>query len=114
MPQQAKITIPQHFSGGASRLIFNYISNHIFRKVVLHDHYIPNNRFFTKRKVSSIDVKSTCSNSPGPLQARGLKGATGGVASNFLHRLHFLMQFLSSRAIPGHQNHSCMRDRELL
>ena len=48
-PEQAKITIPQHFSSGASHLIFNNISNNIFRKVVLHDHYISNNWFLVKR-----------------------------------------------------------------
>ena len=47
--EQAKITIPQCFSGSASRLIFNNISNNIFGKVVLHDHHIPNNGFLTKR-----------------------------------------------------------------
>ena len=31
--------------------------------------------------VSSIEVKSTCNNSPGPLQIKGFIGATGGAAS---------------------------------
>ena len=47
--EQAKITIPQHFSSSASHLIFNNISNDTFGKVVLHDHHIPNNWFLTKR-----------------------------------------------------------------
>ena len=48
--EQAKITIPQHFSSSTSRLIFNNISNDIFGKVVLHDHHISNNWFLAKRK----------------------------------------------------------------
>ena len=34
--------------------------------------------------VSSIEVKSTCNNSPGPLQVKGFIGTTGGAASYFL------------------------------
>ena len=40
--------------------------------------------------VSSMDVKSTCNNSPGPLQVRGFIGTTGGPVSYFLQRLHSL------------------------
>ena len=61
--------------------------------------------------VSSMDVKSTWSNSPGPLQVKGFSGVIGGAASNLLQQPHFLMRFLRSWAIPGHQNHSCMRIR---
>ena len=30
-----------------------------------------------------MDVKSTCNNSPGPLQVKGFSGAIGGAASNY-------------------------------
>ena len=62
--------------------------------------------------VSSIEVKSTCSNSPGPLQVRGCMGAIGGAASNLRQWPHFLMRLRRSRAIPGHQNRSCIREVE--
>ena len=62
--------------------------------------------------VSSMDVKSTCNSSPGLLQVRGFIGTTGGAASYFLQRLHFLMWFLRSRVIPGHQKRSCIRAME--
>ena len=47
--------------------------------------------------VSSIEVKSTCSNSPSPLQVRGCMGAIGGAASNLWQRPHFLMRLQRSR-----------------
>ena len=62
--------------------------------------------------VSSIEVKSTCSNSPGPLQVRGCMGAIGGAASNLRQRPHFLIRLRRSRAMPGHQNRSCIREAD--
>ena len=49
--------------------------------------------------VSSIEVKSTCSNSPGPLQVRGCMGAIGGAASNLRQRPHFPDTITE---VPGH------------
>ena len=48
-PEQAKISISQHFSGCVSHLILDHIGDHILRKVVLHHHYVSNNRFLAKR-----------------------------------------------------------------
>ena len=47
-----------------------------------------------------MDVKSTCNNSPGPLHVRGLNGATGGAASNFLAMTTF------SDAVPEVASHA--------
>ena len=110
--KQPKIPIPQSLGGSTCSLIFNNISDDDLEKWSCITITFLITGSCQRGTVSSMDVKSTCNNSPGPLQVKGFSGAIGGAASNFLQRPHFLMWFLRSWAIPGHQNHSCMRDKE--
>ena len=64
------------------------------------------------RDVSSIEVKSTCSNSPGPLQVKAAWAQFGGAASNLRQWPHFLMRlrrsgpFLATRIAPASERRS--------
>ena len=110
--EQPEISVSQSHGSCTSGLILHHICNDILREVVLQDQHITYDRLLFQGTVSSIEVKSTCSNSPGPLQVRGCMGAIGGAASNLRQRPHFLMRLRRSRAIPGHQNRSCIREAE--
>ena len=62
--------------------------------------------------VSSIVVKSMWRSSPGPLHGSFCSLAMGGAPSYFLQRAQFFTLLVISLVIPGHQNCSCMRERE--
>ena len=91
----------QRHGSRTSCLILHHIGNDILREVVLQDKHITYDRLLFQGTVSSIEVKSTCSSSPGPLQVKGCIGAIGGAASNLRQRPHFLMRLRRSRAIPA-------------
>ena len=76
--KQPEIPISQSLGGSTCSLIFHHIHYNIFGEVI----QITGSSL--RGTVSSIEVKSTCNNSTGPLQVKGFIGATGGAASCFL------------------------------
>ena len=102
----------QSHGSRTSGLILHHICDDILREVVLQTNTLRMTGSSFRGTVSSIEVKSTCSNSPGPLQVRGCMGAIGGAASNLRQRPHFLIRLRRSRAMPGHQNRSCIREAD--
>ena len=107
--EQPEIPISQSLSGSMCSLIFHHICYNIFGEVIFKTSTFWITGSSLRGTVSSIEVKSTCNNSPGPLQVKGFIGTTGGAASYFLQGPHFLMRFLRSQVMLGHQKHSCMR-----
>ena len=61
--------------------------------------------------VVSMLVKSTCGRSRGAVATTGHKGALGLLPSYWRQCLQALITCLISLAIPGHQKHSCNRER---
>ena len=110
--EKPKIPNPQSLGGGTCSLVFDHICHDNLEKWSCKTSTLQMTGSSLRGTVSSMDIKSTCNSSPGPLQVRGFIGATGGAASYFLQQLHFLMWFLRSRVIPGHQKRSCIRAME--
>ena len=91
--EKPEIPISQSLGSSRCSLILHHIRNNVLGEVVCKTSTLQMTGSSLRGTVSSIEVKSTCNNSPGPLQA---KGTTGGAASYFLQQPHFLMQFLRS------------------
>ena len=82
--EQPEIPISQNLSGSMCSLIFHHISYNIFGEVILKTSTFRMTGSSLRGTVSSTEVKSTCNNSPGPLQVKGFIDATGGAAAYFL------------------------------
>ena len=62
-------------------------------------------------KVASMLVKSTCRRSRGAVATMGCRGALGRLSSCCRHHVQFLIGCHIWLAIPGHQKHSCSKDK---
>ena len=82
--EKPKIPISQSLGGSTCSLILHHIATMYLEKWSCKTSTLQMTGSSLRGTVSSIEVKSTCNNSPGPLQVKGFIGATGGAASYFL------------------------------
>ena len=83
--KQTKITLPQGFGCGSSRLVLDHIHYYMFREVVLRiNSTFLISGFSWRSIVSSIVVKSMCKISPWPLQGSFWSLAMGECTLKFL------------------------------
>ena len=82
--EKPKIPIPQSLGGSTCSLILHHIATTYLEKWSCKTSTLWMTGSSFRGTVSSIEVKSTCNNSPCPLQAKGFIGTTGGTASYFL------------------------------
>ena len=86
--KQPEISTPQSLGGSTCSLIFDNIMTYLEKWSCMTITFLITGSS-QRGMVSLMDVKSTCNNSPGPLQVKGFSGAIGGAASNFLQQPHF-------------------------
>ena len=105
------VTLMQEFSNSFCSLIGGHICQYMLHKVVLETKMLATLGDWFGSKVVSMLVKSTCRRSRGAVAVMGCKGALGKMPSCCKQCVQVLMDCSICLVIPGHQKHSCNKDK---